>query len=340
MKVQMWMSGYMVIDMFKEFFMVKMKDYLLCVVSTLLLASSGICQGADEGAAATPTIAPVVPAIATSEEVGSRVVEDGGTGLYKATMVSDGSLATHTVFRPTDLNPFGETIKLPIVVWGNGACANSPWEHINFLSEVASHGFLVIAIGPMPVEGQSGGGSSKSAQMTDAINWAIAQNADKNSQYYGKLDTGKIAVAGMSCGGLQCLEIAPDPRVSTVLVCNSGIFGNSSGIAVIPSLTKEYLTKIHTPIIYILGGTTDIAYNNGMDDFKRIDHVPAVAANLEGVGHGGTYGQPHGGDFSKVATAWLQWQLKGDTEAAKMFEGDDCGVSKMTGWKIEKKNMK
>lgn len=33
--------------------------------------------------------------------------------------------------------------------------------------------------------------------------------------------------------------------------------------------------------------------------------------------HGGTYGQPHGGEFAKVATAWFKWQLKGDNEAGK-----------------------
>jgi hypothetical protein len=93
----------------------------------------------------------------TSKETASRTVEDGGTGPYKALMASDESLPTHTVFRPKALGALGDKVKLPIVVWGNGACANSPWEHVNFLSEVASHGFLVVAIGPMPAEGQRGG---------------------------------------------------------------------------------------------------------------------------------------------------------------------------------------
>src|SRR5690606_29893331 len=92
----------------------------------------------------------------TSEEGVYRTIEDGGTGPYKALMASDESLPTHTVFRPQDLGALEETAKLPIVVWGNGACANSPWEHVNFLSEVASHGFLVVAIGAMPAEGQRG----------------------------------------------------------------------------------------------------------------------------------------------------------------------------------------
>lgn len=269
----------------------------------------------------------------------SRVVEDGGTGAYSAIMLSESTLPTHTVFRPKDLSAFGEKKKLPIIAWGNGACANSPWEHINFLSEVASHGFLIIAIGPMPLEGERGGGKSASSQMVDAINWAIAQNSDKKSPYYNKIDITKIAVSGMSCGGLQTLETAPDPRVTTAVICNSGILGDAgAGMSGMPNLKKDHLLKLHTPTLYILGGETDIAYNNGMDDFKRINHVPVFVANLN-VGHGGTYSKPHGGEFAKVATAWFLWQLKGDLEAAKMFTGNPAGLSNLPEWKYDKKKM-
>ena len=159
------------------------------------------------------------------------------------------------------------------------------------------------------------------------------------SQYYNKIDTAKIAVAGMSCGGLQTFEVAPDSRVTTAMICDSGIFITpGAGMGGMPNLTKDQLTKLHTPVIYILGGQRDIAYDNGMDDFHRIGNLPAFAANLD-VGHGGTYGRPHGGEFAVVATAWFQWQLKADSEAAKMFEGDPCGVAKMPGWKVEKKNI-
>jgi hypothetical protein len=310
--------------------MANLKSFLLWAGAGLMMI--GLTPSQTAGADA--------PALAV--ETASRTVEDGGTGPYKALMASDRTLATHTLFRPRDLGVFGERQKLPIIAWGNGACANSPWEHVNFLSEVASRGFLVIAIGPMPAEGQRGGpgGPTKSSLMLDAINWAIAQNTDKTSQYYNKLDTNKIAVSGMSCGGLQTLEVAPDPRVTTAMVCNSGILGDPGrGMGGMPMLTKEALKKLHAPIIYILGGEKDIAYQNGMDDFHRIDHVPVFAANLN-VGHGGTYGKPHGGDFAIVAAAWFQWQLKGDLEAAKMFEGDPCGVARMAGWKVEKKKIR
>jgi hypothetical protein len=269
----------------------------------------------------------------------SRVVEDGGTGPYSALMLSESSLPTHTVFRPKDLTAFGSSNKLPIIAWGNGACANSPWEHINFLSEISSHGFLVIAIGPMPAEGEKGRGRSTSSQLIDAIDWAIAQNSDKSSPYYNKIAVDKIAVSGMSCGGLQALETAPDQRVSTVIVCNSGILPSTGGgMGGMPTLTKDHLLKVHTPILYILGGEKDIAYPNGMDDFNRINHVPAFVANMD-VGHGGTYSRPHGGEFSKVATGWLKWQLKGDNEAGKLFTGVPCGLSKDPNWKVEKKKI-
>jgi hypothetical protein len=254
-------------------------------------------------------------------------------------MVSDESLPTHTIFRPQDLSAFGKKNKLPVIAWGNGACANSPWEHVNFLSEVASHGFLVIAIGPMPAEGERTRDRSTSSQLRDAIDWALAQNKDKDSPYYKRIDVKNVAVSGMSCGGLQALEIAPDPRVTTAVVCNSGILPSpNSGIPGMPSLAKDQLKKLHTPTLYMLGGESDIAYNNGMDDYRRIDHVPVYMANLD-VGHGGTYQQPHGGEFARVATAWYQWQMKGDKEAAKLFMGEDCGLCTDPEWRFESKNL-
>jgi dienelactone hydrolase len=321
---------------------------VLCAAAALLAVTLSGCQSSNMSQAEI-----------INTETASRTIEDGGTGPYTAVATSDSTLATHTVFRPADLSAFGKKNKLPIIAWGNGACANSPGGHINLLSEVASYGFLVIAIGPLPEEGQrgggmgggmmGGGGNSSTTPLIDAIDWAIAQNDNPTSIYYKKIDTTKIAVAGMSCGGLQAYEAAPDPRVTTTMICNSGLFNSSGGgpggggsgaprMGGMPALGKDHLEKLHGSIIFILGGETDIAYANGMDDFKRIEKLPAFASNL-GVGHGGTYMQPHGGDYAKVATAWLQWQLQGDKEAAKMFTGDPCGLSQMEGWTVEKKNI-
>lgn len=267
----------------------------------------------------------------------SRIVEEGGTGPYKAIMQEEPSLEAHTVFVPQDLSIFNEEKPLPVLVWGNGACYNSPFEHYKFLNEIASHGYIVVATGYIPMDDQRyEGPRSTTEQQIESIDWVIAQNADKKSPYYQKIDVKNIALAGMSCGGLQALYNCADSRIKTLMVCNSGLFSEpGDAMPGMPMPPKSKLNEIHTSVMYMLGGESDIAYGNGMDDFHRIKHVPACATNFP-VGHGGTYAQPHGGEYSIVALAWLDWQLKGNQEAAKMFKGENCELSKRKDWTIEK----
>ena len=270
----------------------------------------------------------------------SQVVEDGGTGESKAVMQAINGFDAHTVFMPQDLSKFNKQNPLPVLVWGNGACTNSPWEHYRFLNEIASQGYLVIATGFFP-NGDTPyhGEMSTPQQQMESIDWAIAQNNDKKSPLFGKIDTKAICAAGMSCGGLQTLYNCADPRISAYMICNSGLFIDPSvAMPNMPMPGKKQLESVHAPIIYILGGKTDIAYQNGMDDFHRIHHVPAIAVNYP-VGHGGTYRQPHGGEFSIPAIAWLDWQLKKNDKAATMFEGKDCGILQRKDWTIEKNEL-
>ena len=294
-----------------------------------------------------------------------------GSGPYPATIEADPGVPGHTIYRPEDLSSFDQKKPLPVFAWGNGACMNSNTFYAPFLAEVASQGFLVVAIGPYSAEGppkrdgQGGGmmggsmGGTKSAQLLEALDWATAENDRKDSKYYQKLDPTKFAVAGHSCGGLQALEVAADPRVSTTLAMDSGLFeggmpkmpppktgapkaGAPKGGGMrmsMPNVKKEDLQKLHSPVVYIDGGKTDMAYENGEDDFTKINKVPVAIAHLDGAGHGGTYMQPNGGEFGKVAVAWLKWQLKGDRTAEKMFAGSDCGLCKDTQWEYKKKKI-
>ncbi len=273
----------------------------------------------------------------TDLEPVEAVVEEGGTGRYKAVMREEPTLPEHTVFVPQDLSAFGAGKKLPVLVWGNGACANSPWEHKNFLNEIASHGYIVLATGNIPlIDEWYRGSMSRPQQQIESIDWIIARNSDPSSPYYRKIDLDNICVAGMSCGGLQALYNCADPRIKTLMICNSGIFVDASGaMPDVPMPSKDKLNEIKVPIIYILGGEEDVAYVNGSDDFSRIKHVPACMANFP-VGHGGTYRQPHGGEFTVVALAWLDWQLKGDTGAARMFTGAHPLLPERPSWTLER----
>ncbi len=269
-------------------------------------------------------------------------VENGGQGLYPAIVTESPTLAGMTIYRPQDLSEFGSERKLPVLLWGNGACANTTEEHKNFLNEIASHGYIVLGIGLLDQLERRGDASrerTKSSQLISALDWILAENAKTDSVYSGKIDTNKVAAMGMSCGGLQAIEISSDPRITTTIVCNSGVLPAPSQMAAMPNLTKEVLKKFHGPVLYIMGGPTDIAYKNAMDDFSRIDHVPVVMTNLN-VGHAGTYRRPHGGEYSPVALAWLDWHLKGKQEAAKTFMGEQSTLKLNNEWTIETKNFK
>jgi uncharacterized protein (DUF779 family) len=147
-----------------------------------------------------------------------------------------------------------------------------------------------------------------------------------------------IAVSGHSCGGLQALQVAGDPRISAVIVHNSGVFADGSNPISGMTVDKSLLGTLHTPVLYILGGPGDVAFPNGSDDYRRIEHVPAMLLNLA-VGHGGTFRQPNGGPVAKVSVDWLDWRLRGDAKAAKTFTGKDCGVCIDKQWTVEKKGI-
>jgi dienelactone hydrolase len=186
---------------------------------------------------------------------------------------------------------------------------------------------------------------NKTEQMFETLAWATAENARRRSPYFGRIDTAKVAVMGHSCGGLQAIAAASDPRVTTAVVLNSGIIrggiptpdgGTRAPAGILPASDAD-LPKIKAPMLYIAGGPTDQAQRGAEGDFEALD-VPVFFGTLP-AGHGGTWQQPRGGDMAPPVVAWLDWRLKGDTAAARMFTGADCGLCKDTRWTVKRKKL-
>ena len=114
-----------------------------------------------------------------------------GSGPFSAVIEGDSGVPGHTIYRPKDLSPFDKSNPLPVVAWGNGGCANSNQFYVPFLAEIASRGFLVVAIGPYasepaPKSGGTGGGmgGTQSGQLLEALDWATAENRRSDSKYF------------------------------------------------------------------------------------------------------------------------------------------------------------
>lgn len=323
-----------------------MKIAALSVLAVVLTASLGWAQ--DQ------RVPDVAPSSLLRVPDDAPPMREGTSGPYEVVIESHPGLPTHTIYRPSDWSQFGGSNQLPIVSWGNGACANTGRLFQVFLTKVASHGYYVISIGPKdaPLPSFATGSSnnaqtattaparSTDEQLIHAIDWVITEQANNGSPLHGKVDPERIAVMGQSCGGLQAIAVAADPRIDTVVLWNSGVFEpNASSIgARLSSATKAHLQKLHTPVAYFIGGPTDVAFPNAEDDFKRINHVPVFKANLN-VGHGGTFRHPSAGWYGEVGVAWLDWQLKRSKNAAAYFEGSKCTLCTDPVWKVERKGI-
>jgi dienelactone hydrolase len=320
---------------------------LVKLLTLLLCTPLALAQQVVEETPPADSIAKVTAATAAAER--------GGQGRFRAVMVSDPTLPTHTIYRPENLSAAARSGKLPIVAWGNGACTNIGNRFRYFLTEIASHGYLIIAIGPRgpstaewkidlnandprpPAERTA---PSFAAQLIDGIDWAIVENSRKGSVYYRRLDTSAIAVMGQSCGGLQAMSAAADRRVKTAVIWNSGTFPDGTRpLSGTGDANKASLNRIHVPIAWISGDDRDIAFKNANEDFEAIREVPALRAWKIGTGHSEVYREPMGGSYTPIGVAWLDWQLKKDKSAAQVFVGTKCTLCNDSTWVTKRKRL-
>lgn len=293
---------------------------------------------------------PPAPAIATLTTVAVTQRGNPPTGPHAVIVEHDSGLATHTIYRPQTLG----NSKHPVLVWGEGGCAKNGLMFTEFLAEIASHGFVVIADGPPGTPGAGAGGPNGPAaggggappragaggpggpggvmslqpdgtDLVKAIDWLERENAKPGSRFRNKVDVARVAAMGMSCGGLMSYGASADPRVATVGIWNSGLIEPN----------QKVFDGLHSSVIIVTGGESDIAYANGKRDFETLPvKVPVFHGVFPAVGHGGTYNEDNGGAYGVAAVAWLKWQLQGDKGASgrSYFTGANCTLCKDANW--------
>jgi hypothetical protein len=320
------------------------------VLASTLIVSITTAQSPRGGAAAADQVRVV------------NVAQKGNppSGPYPIVIEHDQRLATHTIYRPATLGPN----KHSVVLWGEGACVKNGLSFPEFLSEIASYGFVVLADGP-PVEQTARGGQARGGNapprggqpgapaaggaprgqappvainadgtpLTASLDWFAREAADPSSRFYQKVDTTRVAAMGMSCGGLMAYNVSADPRIATVGIWNSGLLQPD----------EKIFAGLHSPVIIVTGGESDIAYANGKRDFETMPaRIPVFYGVYPSVGHGGTYNEDNGGAFGVTAVAWLKWQLMNDVSAKGKgyFVGASCGLCANSQWKTDSRSLR
>ena len=345
-----------------------------------LVLAAGLVLGAGLvfGSVAAQNAAPPAGATARILPVTANLREAPATGPHAVVIEHDQTLATHTIYRPATLG----ASKHPVLVWGEGGCAKDGLQFPEYLNEIASHGVVVIADGPPVARTAPGGGAAPGAgggapgpraggappaggaapgpragggappagaragggggagrgNMTDgsaliqALDWIAKEGNDPASRFYQKVETNRVAAMGMSCGGLMSYGASADPRIATVGIWNSGLIQPD----------EKIFAGLHSSVIIITGGESDIAYANGKRDFETMPaKIPVFYGVYPSVGHGGTYNQDNGGPFGVAAVAWLRWQLMNDTGATGKgyFVGSGCGICGDSKWQIASRSL-
>jgi hypothetical protein len=241
---------------------------------------------------------------------------------------SENGIKCGTIFRPKALKG---AEKYPILVWGEGGCSQNGLSNQAAMAEIASWGYFIVADGTPG--GENACQSSQNGKpFLDYITWAIAENAKPCSAYYQSLETTKIAADGFSCGGLMAENVSGDPRFTAIGITSSGLMAANAAL----------YDKIHTPFKIMNGGSSDIAYPNGLRDYEQISSrgKPTLYFSKKSAGHGGDLGQARG-DFNRVNLAWLNWQLKGDLGATGkgFLHGAGCAFCTDSGWDYQSANV-
>jgi dienelactone hydrolase len=297
-----------------------------------------------------------------------------GSGPFKAIMTAPQGLTEQVVYYPADLSKLG-TKKLPVLLWSNGSCLYAGNRYRQFLTEIASHGYLVIAGGPMgdkelevgpqqnpavrgggpgappsqapaatPAPARGGGVDAGTAPvagrvtpeiMKKGLDWAFAQNADASSPLNGKIDTQHVVSWGHSCGGGVAIQVATTDSRVTAL----GVWHSGLGLGGRGNSDPTILQKIKGPVL-ILSGTEqlDSAYGTAKNTFEKLE-TSAFYGWRDGMQHIGTFGALNGCEQAVIAVKWLEWQTRGDHTAAKWFKGSACTLCKDAAWHIQKKKI-
>jgi pimeloyl-ACP methyl ester carboxylesterase len=243
----------------------------------------------------------------------------GAEGPWAVTMSQQADATGQLVdlYYPADLGASG--FRHPVITWGNGSL--TPTTHYaRILRHLASWGFVVVAT-------QSTWTGSGDAILA-AARFLVEQNDDPSSRFYRRLDVTNVGAAGHSQGAYGALSAAlkSGGLIRTVIP-----IGLPDTFWLSP-LHAADLSDLTQAVFFVGGGNDWLATPVGA--LQYVEQVPgAVAVALLRRGpHDGIVNDAPG--YLGYVTAWMMYQLRGDTTAAAAFVGPQAEISENAEWDV------
>ena len=226
-----------------------------------------------------------------------------------------------TIHRPSmpGVNPNGgAALRHPIITWGNGT-GTTPSSYTFLLSNLASHGFIVIASNSTQV--------GSGAEMLQGVDWIIQQDGDAGSPMFGAVDASKVGATGHSQGGFGTMQAANDPRITA--------------IAPIQGASSRGIT-LHGPALILSGGMdTTVSPSSVRAAYDGLSGVPLFYGELTTADHTDWILAGFSGNsgYTAPVTAWMRAHLMGDDTARAPFYGPSCGLCTDGAWITDSKGL-
>ncbi len=242
----------------------------------------------------------------------------------------------YEVWYPSDMNVHKQTYPLVIMANGTGIKAS---QYTEVFEHLASWGFIVV--GNEDENSRTGDSSAAS------LDYILNLNEDENSEFYGKIDTENIGIAGHSQGGVGAINAVTDQdngdRYKAIFAASITSRYHADELNKSKSGWSCDTAKLNIPIFMVAGtklmdaGNMD-AYSTGTlpegsvqgicplwwmnECYDAIpDSVSKVMAREVDKDHG---------DMLRSAdaymTAWFMYWLQDDMEAGDIFTGTEAEI--------------